>query len=81
MRLQSGFACAAAVVLLGAVPAVAQDYPVKPVRTLVTLPPAAIGPQRAIASTSCTPTSAGSGTSRTRRAPCTRARTSSRRSG
>jgi len=39
MRLQSGFACAAAVVLLGAVPAVAQDYPVKPVRMLVTLPP------------------------------------------
>ena len=39
MRLQSGLACAAAVALLGAVPAIAQDYPVKPVRTLVTLPP------------------------------------------
>jgi tripartite-type tricarboxylate transporter receptor subunit TctC len=39
MRLQSGLACAAAVALLGAVPAVAQDYPVKPVRMLVTLPP------------------------------------------
>jgi len=39
MRLQSGLACAAAVALLGAVPAIAQDYPVKPVRMLVTLPP------------------------------------------